>query len=79
MADPELQIRRGGGESLENFVFSLRASVWSKNKGGRPPPGPPPLEPSLNYLSKLQGTKSSNRLSPKSNQHHISPCNINAL
>ena len=34
LADPDLQI--GGGA-----VFSaLRATVWSKNKGGAGPPGP---------------------------------------
>ena len=30
----------GGGRSEKNFFSALRASVWSKNKGG--PPGPSP-------------------------------------
>ena len=50
MADPDLQIRgEGGGHldpeirgrpGLKKYIFSaLRASVWSKNKGGGPFPG----------------------------------------
>ena len=48
MADPDLQIRgRGpvirpwdkGGQSPKIFFSALRASVWSKNKGGPEPPG----------------------------------------
>ena len=37
--DPEI---RGGGPGLQNIFFALRASVWSKNKGGgglAPSPG----------------------------------------
>ena len=49
-ADPDRQIREGGGGRGEggavflNFFFSaLRALVWSKNKGvGRVPPAPSP-------------------------------------
>ena len=58
MADPELQIRGGGGGiqilrwggGLQtNFFQPLDASVWSKNKGGPGPPGPssPTLDPPL--------------------------------
>ena len=56
MADPDLQIRGGGGsghpdpeirgeERDQKFFPALRASVWSKNKwaGGRPPGPPVPL------------------------------------
>ena len=32
--------RGGGVGGLKNFFSALRASVWSKNKGG--PPGPSP-------------------------------------
>ena len=54
MANPELQIRggggsghpdpemRGGGTVLKNVFSALRASVWSKNKG-RPPSLDPPV------------------------------------
>ena len=55
MADPDLQISEGGGggghldpeirgedRSPKNFFSSLRATVWSKNKGG-----PAPLDPPL--------------------------------
>ena len=50
MADPDLQIRRGGhpspekggGVGLKKNFSALQASVWSKNKGG-----PGPLGPSL--------------------------------
>ena len=41
MANPDLQIRGGGG-GLKNFFSALRVSVWSKNKGT-----PPPLDPPL--------------------------------
>ena len=39
MADPDFQIRGGGGGAVSKEFF--RASVWSKNKGGHPldPPG----------------------------------------
>ena len=48
MTKPDLQIRRGvgGGRSQKEFFSALRASVWSKNKGGRVPRAPP-LDPSL--------------------------------
>ena len=29
----------GGGQSQKNVFLALWASVWSKNKGGRPSPG----------------------------------------
>ena len=54
MVDPDLRIRRGGGEgpviqilrwgrvrSPKKFFSALRATVWSKNRGGGPP-GPLP-------------------------------------
>ena len=36
MPDTDLQIRGGGGGRgcLKHFFSALRASVWSKNKGG---------------------------------------------
>ena len=40
LLDPE--IRGGGGGVLKKIVSSLRASVWSKNKGGLGPLGPSP-------------------------------------
>ena len=54
VGDPDLQTRegggghtdpekRGGGGLIKKFS-ALRASVWSKNKGG---PGPLPLDPPL--------------------------------
>ena len=51
MADPELQIRGGGGGhpdpeirggSPKKFFSALWASFWLKNKGGAGPPGPLP-------------------------------------
>ena len=37
--DPDLEIRGAGGHGLpRNFFSALRASVWSKNKGGRAHP-----------------------------------------
>ena len=60
VADPDLQIRGppssrprhkgwGGGEAVSKKTFSaLLASVWSKNKGGAPP-GPLPLDPTLDW------------------------------
>ena len=58
VADPDIQIRGGGGgcqpdpeirgggaRSPKKFYSALRASVWSKNKGrsgGEPPPLDPP-------------------------------------
>ena len=44
VVDPGLQIR--GGRLQKDFFGALRASFWSKNKGGRPPWAPlldPPL------------------------------------
>ena len=35
MPDTDLQIRGGGGGGvIKNLFSALRASVWSKNKGG---------------------------------------------
>ena len=55
--DPDLQIRGGGGggekrrAQCQKKTFSaLRASVWSKNKGGGPP-GPLPWIRHWNMLS----------------------------
>ena len=50
VADPDLLIKRGGGEggggrgegSPKNFFSAFRASVWSEDKGGGRPPGPLP-------------------------------------
>ena len=48
MADADLQIRRTGhpdpeirGSRSQTNFLALRASVWSKNKGGPGHPGPP--------------------------------------
>ena len=53
VADPGLQIRRGGARSQKKFFLALRTSVSSKNKGGgegTPPPTPgPPLYSRLNF------------------------------
>ena len=48
VADPDLQIagggrssrpwNKGGGSVSKKFFSALRASFWSKNKGGGPPP-----------------------------------------
>ena len=43
--DPEIR-RRRGGQSLKKYFPALRASGWSKNKGG-PVPRFPPLDPPL--------------------------------
>ena len=55
MANPDLQIRGGGGHpdpeitgegrGIKKNFPALRTSVWSKNKGG---PGPPPPDLPLN-------------------------------
>ena len=43
--DPDLEMGGRGGTVSPNIFFSaLRASVWSKNKGGRAPPLDPPLD-----------------------------------
>ena len=41
---PDPKIRRGRGRPPEIFFSALRASFWSKNKGGggASPPGPSP-------------------------------------
>ena len=62
MADPDLQIRegggghpdpeiRGGGAVSKKFFSLLRVSFWSKNKGGRAPRAPP-LDPPLLTINK---------------------------
>ena len=50
MPDPDLEIRGGGGGSSRpldkggrsppKHFLALRASFWSKDKGGASPPGP---------------------------------------
>ena len=44
MPDPDLEIRGAGGNLKKKKSSALRASVWSKNKGGgagrAPPLGP---------------------------------------
>ena len=42
---PGLDLEIRGGRSPKKFFLALRASFWSKNKGGRPrvPPMDPPL------------------------------------
>ena len=39
---PDSEIRGGGGGFQKPFFSDLRASVWSRNKGGPGPPGPFP-------------------------------------
>ena len=61
MADPNLQIRRGGGDGhpdpeirgggLQKHFSALRASVWAKNKGAGP--RAPSLDPPLILTIKL--------------------------
>ena len=41
VADPDLQIRGGGGGVSKKFFSALHGLIWSKNKGGPGPPGPP--------------------------------------
>ena len=60
MADPDLQIRGGGGchphaggdkggaRYQKTFFSALRASVWSKNKGG------PSLDPPLTMATEIK-------------------------
>ena len=59
MADPDLQIRGGGGHPdpeitggglQKDFFFALRASFWSKNKGGPGAPRTPPLDSPLSSI-----------------------------
>ena len=40
--DPDLKIRGGGGWGVESPKKKIRASVWSKNKGGAGLPDPSP-------------------------------------
>ena len=44
--DPDFEIGGGGGWGVESPNKKIRASVWSKNKGGRVP-RTPPLDPPL--------------------------------
>jgi len=72
VADLDLQIKgggrdghpdreiRGGGRSQKKFFSVLRASVWSKNKGGQGPPGPLPW---IRHYSKHSCVAVSERLS----------------
>ena len=59
MMDPDFQIRGGGGhldpeirgaQSPKKFFLALRASFWSKNKGGAGHSGPP-LNPPLSAVA----------------------------
>ena len=45
VADPDLQVRGGGGHP-DPEIRGRAASVWSENKGGRPSRAPP-LDPPL--------------------------------
>ena len=82
-ADPDLQIRGGhssrpldkwGGGGLKKCFSALQASIWFKSKGGGVGPLPGSATPGC-----LINRWFLNPLSPKSDQHEISPCNINAL
>ena len=44
---PDPKIRRGRGRPPEKFFSALRASFWSKNKGGGRVPRAPPLDPPM--------------------------------
>ena len=48
MADPDLQIKGGGGGVVSKNIFAaLLVSVWSKNKVRTRAPRASPLDPSL--------------------------------
>ena len=47
--DPEIRKWKGGGGRSPTLFSALRASVWSKNKGGRTPRAPP-LDPPLRMV-----------------------------
>ena len=51
MADLDLQVR--GRESHKNFFSALRASVWSKNKGGPPLDSPLVHKGRVDYVHRL--------------------------
>ena len=60
MMDPDFQIRGGGGhldpeirgaQSPKKFFLALRASFWSKNKGGGQATRAPPLNPPLSAVA----------------------------
>ena len=48
--DPEIR----GGQSPQMFFSVLRASFWSKNKGGARAPRAPPLDPPLPQAQKSE-------------------------
>ena len=52
MPDTDLQIRGGGG-GLKHFFSALRASVWSKNKGGGGALLDPPLRTTAEHFVHL--------------------------
>ena len=42
MADPDLQIRGGGGAVSKNIFFGPPGLILGEKLGGAPPPGPSP-------------------------------------
>ena len=68
MPDPDVEIRgvgkgrssrpldKGGG-GLQQFFLALRASVWSKNKGGEGPRVPPLDPPVVCVTIQTNGTR----------------------
>ena len=60
VADPDLQIRGGGVQSI---FFGLQASFWSKNKGvGGRAPRAPPLDPPPVLVTKLPHPRSNTKI-----------------
>ena len=70
MPDPDVEIRGvgkgrssrpldkgGGGGGLQQFFLALRASVWSKNKGGEGPRVPPLDPPVVCVTIQTNGTR----------------------
>ena len=47
MADPDLEIRRGGSGLQKNFFWPFGPQFGPRNKGGPGPPGPSPGSPPL--------------------------------
>ena len=63
VADPDLQIREGGGADSKLFLSALRASFWSKNRGvGAGPLRAPRLDLQLVLVTKLPPPRSSTKI-----------------
>ena len=80
VADPDLQIREGGGGwggnpdpeiiggGLKNFFSTFQASVWSKNNGEPRAPRAPLLDSPLNCQPNLKLVSRSYRFSNNTKQ-----------